>query len=107
MLSKYRDEVAELVKTLTCKKRTKDSKFKLSFRIVPTPDGRYVKRVEEFHDIILKLFEMSDQQLPDEVAHRIRMNHVDDATRKGVEAVRNMMTKVSELDIEDDDFEPF
>lgn len=107
MLSKYRDEVAELVKTLTCKKRTKDSKFKLSFRIVPTPDGRYVKRVEEFHDIILKLFEMSDQQLPDELAHRMRMNHVDNAIKNGVEAVRNIKIKVSELDIEEDDYEPF
>lgn len=110
MLSKYRDEISELVKTLTIKKRAKGGKFRLEFRLMPTPDGRYVKKIEEFHEIILKLFELSDQSIPDDIAHRIRMNHIDNnAIKSAAEAVAAIKTKTSELDIDEDDseFEPF
>ena len=99
MLSKYRDEIAELFKTLIHKRKTKDG-FVLEFRILPTPDGKYIKKIEEYHATILKIFEMSDTQLPDEVAHEIRMNHIDDTSKHSAEGLRGVYTKKSELDID-------
>ena len=105
MLSKYRDEVAELFKTLTYKERVK-KEIRLRFRLIPTPDGKYIKKVEEYNDIIIKIFELGDKQLPDELVHQIRMNHVDGSMRKAAEAVRSIKTKQSELE-PDFDMEPF
>lgn len=106
MLTKYRDEISELFKTLTYKERVK-KEVRLQFRLIPTPDGKYIKKVEEYNDVIIKIFELGDKQLPEELVHQIRMNHVDGSMRKAAEAVRSIKTKQSELEPEDFDMEPF
>lgn len=87
MIEKYRTEISELVNTL-CSKNRKDKAIMLNFRIIPTPDGKYVSKIEEYDATIIQIFQLSDSQLPNEIKRKIRMHHIEDEMKAAADNVQ-------------------
>lgn len=96
MLEKYRSEVVELVNTLCYKKRINKG-VRLSYRILPTPDSKYMSKIEEYDSIIVKIFQLSDQQIPSDIRRTIRLSHIESDMRKAANNVQEVLTGNKEV----------
>lgn len=86
MLTRYRDEVAELMNVL-CAKTTLDGGIRLDFRMLPTPDNATKRKIREYDSILKQLFEISDDRLPKDIQERIRIRHLPKEDLNAIDSV--------------------
>lgn len=89
MLKRYRDEVGELINVL-CTKTRSELGIRLDFRLLPTPDNATRRKLKQYDSILKKMFEISDDKLPQNLQDNIRLRHLPQEDLKAIDSIKKV-----------------
>ena len=56
-----------------------------------------MSKIEEYDSIIVKIFQLSDQQIPSDIRRTIRLSHIESDMRKAANNVQEVLTGNKEV----------